>query len=82
MCLPSVIAVLEGGESMPNYLVTWEIDITDATDEVDAARKARAAQTAKGSIATVFTVYPEGADTKAENTAGVYVDLELVGERT
>lgn len=41
---------------MPDYLVTWSIDIFDAEHAQDAARKALAIQRDPASIATVFDV--------------------------
>ncbi|MBT2439750.1 hypothetical protein J7E93_06365 [Streptomyces sp. ISL-36] len=43
---------------MPEFHVTWEIDL-DAANAVDAARKALAIQRDAGSWATVFTVHGE-----------------------
>lgn len=41
---------------MPRYLVTWEIDITDAVSPRDAARQAFEIMQRPGSTATCFKV--------------------------
>lgn len=43
---------------MPDYVITWEIDLT-AENPVAAARQALAIQRNPDSHATVFSVYPE-----------------------
>ncbi|MGW6569825.1 hypothetical protein [Streptomyces sp. NPDC054975] len=53
---------------MPEYTVTWEIDV-GAADPVDAARKALAIQRNAASWAAVFTVHSD--------TSTATVDLDL-----
>lgn len=55
---------------MPEYTVTWSIDI-DATTPEDAARKARAIQQNPASSAVCFDVAPFG-----EPEASCLIDLE------
>ncbi len=59
---------------MPNYLVSWVIDIDDAANAEDAARKARAIQVRPDSTANVFSVQRKGATGSLESA--VDVDLQ------
>ena len=51
---------------MPDFRVTWEIDVFDAPTPEDAARKALATQRNTQSIATVFDVVEHGSTDKVE----------------
>jgi hypothetical protein len=58
---------------MPDYLVTWAINIEDAADEVEAAEKALAIQRDPDSTATVFEVLEVG----YHNDRTMTIDLDL-----
>jgi flavin-binding protein dodecin len=61
---------------MPEYTVSWHIDVT-AKDFKDAARQALEIQRDTLSTATVFEVCENGAakDAKAAKAAKVFIDL-------
>jgi hypothetical protein len=59
---------------MPDYLVTWEIDVFNVRSPLEAARKAREAQVREATMATVFIV------TNVDQGITTQVDLMEEGE--
>jgi hypothetical protein len=63
---------------MPEYRVTWEINVEDAPNPLEAARRARGYQTKPGTTATVFEVIE--LDAHHRPISSVEVDLGGPGE--
>lgn len=58
---------------MPEYRVTWSIDVDAETPE-DAANEARSAQLAPDSLATVFEVTDEAGNTETVDVVEIAGD--------